>query len=57
MDIHRLRAAQQLGIPPEEVTAEQRNAEKVRTFARLYGVNTVVPVPDPDEHRTKNEKG
>ena len=37
-DIHRVTAAQVLGIPPEEVTKEQRNSAKAVNFGIVYGI-------------------
>ena len=38
-DIHRATAAQVLGIPPEEVTAEQRRHAKAVNFGIVYGIS------------------
>ena len=38
-DIHRVTAAQVLGIPPEEVTAEQRSHAKAVNFGIVYGIS------------------
>ena len=38
-DIHRLTAAQVLGIPPGEVTAEQRSNAKAVNFGIVYGIS------------------
>lgn len=37
-DIHRVTAAQVLGIPPEEVTKEQRSSAKAVNFGIVYGI-------------------
>lgn len=36
-DIHKLRAAEELGIDPEDVTPEQRAAAKTLNFIEAYG--------------------
>ena len=38
-DIHRLTASQVLGIPPEEITPEQRNNAKAVNFGIIYGIS------------------
>jgi DNA polymerase-1 len=38
-DIHRLTASQVLGIPPEEVSPEQRNNAKAVNFGIVYGIS------------------
>ncbi len=38
-DIHRITAAQVLGIPPEEVTPEQRSHAKAVNFGIVYGIS------------------
>ena len=38
-DIHRITAAQVLGIPPEEVTAQQRSHAKAVNFGIVYGIS------------------
>lgn len=37
-DIHRITASQVLGIPPEEVTPEQRSSAKAVNFGIVYGI-------------------
>lgn len=37
-DIHRVTASQVLGIPPEEVTKEQRSSAKAVNFGIVYGI-------------------
>ena len=39
LDIHRLTAAQVLGISPEDVTAEQRGNAKAVNFGIIYGIS------------------
>ena len=38
-DIHRLTASQVLGIPPEDITAAQRNSAKAVNFGIIYGIS------------------
>ncbi len=38
-DIHRITAAQVLGVPPEEVTARQRSQAKAVNFGIVYGIS------------------
>jgi len=38
-DIHRLTASQVLGIPPEDITPEQRNNAKAVNFGIIYGIS------------------
>ena len=35
-DLHKLTAAERLGIKPEDVTPEQRREQKALNFVRLY---------------------
>lgn len=40
LDVHALRATEELGVSPEEVSSEQRARAKAKNFAELYSFGT-----------------